>query len=75
MFAIEIFLNSEVDTEDKKYIGIVSRMAVRPVVVPDTFSGEGSWTDWTYLFCNVAEVNKWNDDAEKLQWLRGCIIG
>ena len=57
------------------YIGIVSRMAARPVVLPDTFSGKGSWTEWKYHFDYVVKVNEWNDDAEKLQWSQVRLTG
>ena len=49
-------------------------MSERPVVLPDNFSGEGSWSDWKYHFLNVAQINGWDDDA-KLQWLRVRLVG
>ncbi len=49
-------------------------MAARPVVLPDTFTGVGNWTEWKYHFDNVAKVNGW-DDAQKLQWLRVRLTG
>ena len=51
-------------------------MATRPLVLPDTFSGEAgsSWTEWKYHFQNVATVNEWSD-AQKLQWLRVRLTG
>jgi len=44
-------------------------MAAKPVVLPDSFNDEGSWTECKYHFENVAKVNGW-DNAKKLQWLR-----
>ena len=49
-------------------------MATKPIVLPDPFNGEGSWTEWKYHFGNVAQVNGWND-AQKLQWLRVRLTG
>ena len=46
-----------------------SRRNARPLVLPDTFSGEGDFTEWTDHFESVADVNEW-DDAEKLRWLK-----
>ena len=65
------------------YIGTVSRieevfffsvcfvkMAVaKPAVLPEAFTGEESWNDWQLHFCNIADVNGW-DDAAKLKWLK-----
>ena len=44
-------------------------MAGRPVVLPEPFTGEGSWDQWISHFENVAAVNTW-DEAAKLLWLR-----
>ena len=49
-------------------------MASRPVVIPETFSGEESWYDWLGHFESVAEVNEW-DNAAKLLWLRARMTG
>lgn len=50
-------------------------MATKPIVLPDPFNGEGSWTEWKYPdFGNVAQVNGWND-VQKLQWLRVRLAG
>ena len=49
-------------------------MASRPVVIPETFSGEESWYDWLDHFESVAEVNKW-DNVAKLPWLRARMTG
>ena len=50
-------------------------MSDRPIVLPDTFNGEGSsWSEWKYHFTNVAQVNGWDDEA-KLLWLRVRLVG
>ena len=46
----------------------------RPVVLPDTYSGDGNWSEWKYHFENVALVNEWSDE-KKLQWLRVRLTG
>jgi len=48
--------------------------ATRPLVLPETFDGTGSWSEWCFHFENVATVNCW-DDAQKLQWLRVRVTG
>ena len=40
-------------------------MAVKPIVLPDTFTGKASWDDWICHFENVVDVNGW-DDNQKL---------
>ena len=50
------------------------RMAVKPVVLPDMFSGEGNWEDWFDHFNNVAAVNKWTDE-QKLLWVKVRLTG
>ena len=49
-------------------------MAARPQVVPEPFTGEGSWDDWIDHFESAAAVNKWGD-ADKLLWLRVRMTG
>ena len=49
-------------------------MATRPAVLPETFSGEGCFTDWLDHFQSVAVVNGW-DDAAKALWLRVRLVG
>lgn len=46
----------------------------KPVIVPEAFSGEGSWEDWLDHFESVAAVNKW-EEADKLLWLRVRMTG
>ena len=49
-------------------------MAGKPVVLPESFSGEGSWGDWLDHFNNVAPVNSW-DAEQKLLWLKVRMTG
>ena len=49
-------------------------MAARPAVIPETFSGEGSFSEWCDHFDSVAEVNGW-DAAAKALWLRVRLVG
>lgn len=46
--------------------------AVRPLVLPKTFDGTSSFSDWCFHFDNVAAVNGW-DNVQKLKWLRVCM--
>ncbi len=46
----------------------------RPVVLPETYSGEGTWRQWECHFENVAAVNEWNA-ASKLLWLKVRLVG
>jgi len=50
-------------------------MASRPLVLPETFSGEGSWDEWISHFENVAAVNAWDGDSAKLKWLKVRLTG
>ena len=49
-------------------------MAAKPVVLPEPFSGETSWDEWSIHFGNVADVNEW-DDEQKLKWLKVRLTG
>ena len=44
-------------------------MANRPLVLPETYSGEGEFREWIVHFENVATINSWSEDA-KLDWLK-----
>ena len=46
----------------------------RPLVLPETFDGTGSWDEWVFHFESVSAVNGWND-TEKLKWLRVRLTG
>ena len=48
-------------------------MASRPAVLPETYSGECSFTEWIDHFDSVAEVNAW-DDAAKSHWIRVRLV-
>ena len=51
-------------------------MATRPLVMPETFSGqEQDWSEWIDHFENVAMVNGWDTDAVKLKWLKVRLTG
>ena len=38
-------------------------------MVPDTYSGKWSWSQWQYHFQNVVAVNDWKEEAQ-LKWLK-----
>ena len=54
-------------SRDQHYIGVVGRMR-KPVITPEAYNGEGSFTDWLDHFESVATLNKWKDD-DKVLWL------
>ncbi len=43
-------------------------------MLPETYSGEGTWSEWIVHFENVATVNSW-DDVAKLNWLKVRLTG
>ena len=47
---------------------------MRPVVLPEIFTGEGNFDDWISHFESVAAINKWSD-GEKLLWLKVRLTG
>ena len=49
-------------------------MASRPAVLPETYGGDGSFSDWCDHFESVAQVNGW-DNAAKSLWLRVRLVG
>ena len=49
-------------------------MAAKPLVLPETFSGEGEWSQWICHFESISAVNEWND-AKKLLWLKARLTG
>ena len=59
---------------EKLRIASIIEMATRLLVVPEPFTGEGSWDDWIDHFESAAAVNKWNAE-DKLLWLLVCMTG
>ena len=59
--------------EPERYIGVVGRMS-KPVVAPEAYNGEGSFTDWLDHFEGIAALNKWKEE-EKTLWLRVRLTG
>ena len=39
---------------------------IRPLVLPETFDGTGSWSDWCFHFENVATVNGWGSAGDRV---------
>ena len=40
----------------------------RPLLLPETYSGESNFDDWISHFETMASINEW-DDAAKLKWM------
>ena len=54
----------------------LDEMAQRPLVLPEPYDGvTASWPEWAAHFENVAIVNKWESDDDKLKWLRVRLMG
>jgi dsDNA-binding SOS-regulon protein len=49
-------------------------MATKQLVLPNTYTGDGSWKQWEYHFNNVAAANGW-DAENKLKWLKVRLTG
>ena len=49
-------------------------MASKPIILPETFSGDGNWEQWILDFRDCAVVNEW-DDSQLLKFLRVCLTG
>ena len=48
--------------------------ATKPIILPETFSGDTSWDEWVIHFHNCSDVNEWND-ADKLKFLKVRLTG
>ena len=46
----------------------------KPVIAPEAYNSEGSFTDWLDHFESIAALNKWNKE-EKTLWLHVCLTG
>ena len=46
----------------------------QPVILPESFHGEGDWSDWIEHFESVAVFNRWMEEG-KLLWLRVRLVG
>ncbi len=46
----------------------------KPMITPEAFNGQGSWTEWYVHFQNVVEINDW-DEANQLKWLKVRLTG
>ena len=55
-------------------IVVVSRMGGKPVVLPESFSREGSRENWLDHFNNASTVSSWSAE-QKLLWLKVWMIG
>eukprot|EP00731_Ephydatia_muelleri_P013633 Em0007g943a len=42
----------------------------KPLLLPESYGGEGDWAEWAEHFESIAIVNKWATAEEKLKWLR-----
>ena len=59
-------------TENNQSTGGQNR--TRPLVLPEIFNGDGSFTDWICHFENASAVNGWSDD-NKILWLQIRLTG
>jgi len=50
------------------------KLESRPVIVPECFSGEGSYDYWIDQFESMMEINHRND-KQKLMWLKVRLTG
>lgn len=49
-------------------------MATKPIILPDTYSGDCNWEQWILHYKDCATVNAWSDD-EKLSFLGVRLTG
>ena len=59
------------------YTGVDGRMANKPFLLPETFSGESGtkWDEWINHFESCADVNNWTKDEDRLKWVRVRLVG
>jgi len=50
------------------------KLESKPVIVPEYFTGEGSYEDCIDQFKSISEINHWNDE-QKLKWLKVRLTG
>ena len=46
-------------------------MASKPIILPETFSGDKNWEQWMFHFRDCAVVNEW-DDSQLLHEVSAC---
>ena len=53
----------------------VNRLAeLRPLILPDKFTGEEDLREWVAHFDSVSVINRWSD-IDKIKWLVICVTG
>lgn len=62
------------DADDHTGVDMIKQSMARPLILPDKFSGEEDFSEWTAHFNSVSIVNGWSDD-DKYKWLNVHVTG